>query len=87
MRFMMLVKHPEISMQPPEEFLDAMNKLNEEATKSGAFQGGGALKPTAASARVRLLADKSGQPTGRSPKPRKLSAASRSWNSHREKKR
>ncbi len=54
MRFMMLVKHPEISMQPPKEFLNAMNKLNEEATKSGAFQGGGALKPTAASARVRL---------------------------------
>jgi len=53
---MMLVKHPEISMQPPEEFLDAMNKLNEEATKAGAFQGGGALKPTAASARVRLSA-------------------------------
>jgi hypothetical protein len=54
MRFMMLVKHAENSMQPPKEFLDAMNKLNEEATKSGAFHGGGALKATAAGARVRL---------------------------------
>ena len=54
MRFMMLVKHPENSVQPPKEFLDAMDRLNKEATNSGAFQGGGALKPTAAAARVRL---------------------------------
>jgi len=54
MRFMMLVKHPESSVQPPKDFLAAMNKLNEEATKSGAFLAGGALKPTAAAARVRL---------------------------------
>jgi hypothetical protein len=54
MRFMMLVKHAESSMQPPKEFLEAMNRLNEEATKSGAFHGGGALKSTATAARVRL---------------------------------
>jgi hypothetical protein len=54
MRFMMLVKHPETSTQPPKEFLEAMNRLNEQATKSGVFHGGGALKPTATAARVRL---------------------------------
>src|SRR5258708_35810697 len=54
MRCMMLVKHREASMQRRKEDLDAMRNLNEESTKSGAFQGGGALKPTAASARVRL---------------------------------
>jgi hypothetical protein len=54
MRFMMLVKHPESSVQPPKEFLDAMDRLNKEATESGAFHSGGALKPTASAARVRL---------------------------------
>jgi hypothetical protein len=54
MRFMMLVKHAEKSLQPPKEFLEAMGKLNEQATKSGAFHGGGALGPTAVGARVRL---------------------------------
>src|SRR5258708_40232038 len=54
MRCMMLVKHREASMQRRKEDLDAMRNLNEESTKSGAFQVRGALKPSAASARVRL---------------------------------
>jgi hypothetical protein len=54
MRFMMLVKHAERSDPPPEEFLDAMAKLSEEADKSGTMITSGGLAPTAKSTRVRL---------------------------------
>ena len=57
MRFMMLVKHPEdprYSGPPPQALMDAMQKLSEDAVKSGAMLGAGGLAPTAQSTRVRL---------------------------------
>jgi hypothetical protein len=54
MRFMMMVKHPELSAPPPKEFVDAMNKLNEDTVKSGGLVTGGGLASTAQSYRVRL---------------------------------
>jgi hypothetical protein len=45
MRFMMLVKHAERSDPPPEESLDAMAKLSEEADKSGTMITSGGLAP------------------------------------------
>ena len=54
MRFMMLVKHAENSGQPPQELMDAINKLAEEATKNGSMVLSGGLAPTAASTRVRV---------------------------------
>ena len=57
MRFMMLVKHAEnaaCSGAPPKEFTDAMAKLSEAGSKSGAVIASGGLAPTAVSTRVRL---------------------------------
>jgi hypothetical protein len=53
MRFMMLVKSQK-SGAPPEEFLDAMAKLGEEAAKNGSLVASGGLAPIAASTRIRL---------------------------------
>ena len=54
MRFMTIVKTREISFQPPQELLDRINKLAEDATKKGEFGGMGGLGPTALGARARL---------------------------------
>jgi hypothetical protein len=54
MRFMMLVKHAENQGPPPQELMDAIAKLSEEAEKSGAMLGTGGLAPTAQSTRVRV---------------------------------
>ena len=54
MRFMMMVNSAENQGPPPQELMDAMDKLVEEATKSGRMLGGGGLAPTATSKRVRL---------------------------------
>jgi len=54
MRFMMLVKHAELSSPPPKELMDAMAILHEEAVKAGTIRGSGGLAPTAQSTRVRL---------------------------------
>ena len=54
MRFMMLVKHPEIKEAPPKALMDAITKLVEEETKAGTMVGTGGLAPTALGARVRL---------------------------------
>ena len=54
MRFMMLVKHAELSGPPPQALMDAMAKLNEEAVKAGTIRGSGGLAPLAQSTRVRL---------------------------------
>jgi hypothetical protein len=58
MRFMMIVKHAERSGPPPKELMDAIDKLSEEAVKSGTMLGGGGLGPTATGARVRLSGGK-----------------------------
>jgi hypothetical protein len=54
MRFMMIVKSAERSGLPPKEFMQAIAKLTEEASKTGTMIGGGGLGPTALGARVRL---------------------------------
>ena len=45
MRFIMFVKHAEPSGPPPEELMDAMAKLSEEAIKAGTIRGNGGLAP------------------------------------------
>jgi hypothetical protein len=54
MRFMMIVKHPEMQGPPPKPLMDALTKLAEESTKAGTMLGNGGLGPTAQGARVRL---------------------------------
>lgn len=58
MKFMMIVKHPERSDFPPKALMDAIDKLSEDAVKSGAMLGGGGLRPTNSGARVRLSGGK-----------------------------
>jgi hypothetical protein len=58
MKFMMIVKSAERSGPPPKELMDAIDKLSEEAAKSGTMLGGGGLGPTALGARVRLSGGK-----------------------------
>jgi hypothetical protein len=54
MRFMMIVKAAENQGPPPKELMDAINKLSEDANKTGTMVGGAGLGPTALGARVRL---------------------------------
>jgi hypothetical protein len=54
MRFMMLVKRPEGLGPAPKSFLEAMAKLSEQASTSGARVESGGLEPIATSTRVRL---------------------------------
>ena len=58
MRFMMMVKTAERSGPPPKELMDAMEKLVEEASKTGELIESGGLAPSAAGARVRLTGGK-----------------------------
>ena len=54
MKFMMIVKSAERSGLPPKELMEAIDKLSQDAAKTGTMIGGGGLKATAAGARVRL---------------------------------
>jgi len=54
MRFMTLVKSTENSGPPPQELMEAIAKLGEQATKAGTMLETGGLAPTAMSTRVRL---------------------------------
>src|SRR6266446_1373745 len=54
MKFMMMVKHAENSGPPPQELMDAIAILTEEAVKDGTLIGNGGLAPTAQSTRVRV---------------------------------
>jgi hypothetical protein len=54
MRFMMMVKSAENQGPPPQELMDAMGKLAQEALKSGQMIATGGLAPTGTSKRVRL---------------------------------
>jgi hypothetical protein len=53
-RFMMIVKHAEKQGPPPQQLIDAITQLAEEASKAGTLLGNGGLRPTAQGARVRL---------------------------------
>ena len=54
MRFMMIIKHAEKQGPPPQQLMDAIAALAEEAVKGGSMLGSGGLGPTALGARVRL---------------------------------
>jgi hypothetical protein len=54
MQFLMLVKHPEPSVPPTKELMDALGRLAEEAAKTGTMVASGGLAATATSTRVRL---------------------------------
>ena len=54
MRFMMIVKHAENQGPPPQELVDAIEKIAEEGANDGKILGRGGLQPTAQGARVRL---------------------------------
>jgi len=54
MKFMMLVKHAENSGMPPQELMEAIGKLSEDAAKAGTMIASGGLAPTAQSTRVRV---------------------------------
>jgi hypothetical protein len=54
MRFMMLVKHKELSGPPPKALMDAIDKLAEEAVKNKTMVLAGGLAPMAATTRVRV---------------------------------
>jgi hypothetical protein len=58
MRFMMLVKHGEMSGLPPQPLMDAIDKLTEEANKAGTMVLAGGLAPLAASTSVRISGGK-----------------------------
>jgi hypothetical protein len=58
MRFMMLVKHAEISGMPPKPLMDAIDKLTEEAVKAGTIVLGGGLQSPSKSQAVRLSGGK-----------------------------
>jgi hypothetical protein len=54
MRFMTVVKSDESWGFPPQELMDAIQQLGEEATKNGTMIDTGGLYPTATGAQVRL---------------------------------
>ena len=54
MRFMMIVQAKENSGPPPQQLMDAIGKIAEEATKAGQMIESGGLAPTAVGSRVRL---------------------------------
>jgi hypothetical protein len=58
MRFMMIVRSTENSGPPPEELINAIAKLSEEATKAGEMIESGGLASSATGARVRLSGGK-----------------------------
>lgn len=58
MRYVVLLKAPEMSSPPPAELMEGIAKLGEEATKAGALLDTGGLAPSAAGARVRLAKGK-----------------------------
>jgi len=50
----MIVSHKEGQGLPPKEFIEAITKLGEEATKAGTLLSNGGLGPTSTGARVRV---------------------------------
>jgi hypothetical protein len=54
MRFLTMVKSSEASGPPPQELMDAIAKLGEEAAKAGVMVDMGGLMPSAMGTRVRI---------------------------------
>jgi len=82
MRFMMLVKHQELSGPPPKALMDAIDKLAEESVKNKTMVLGGGLAPMAATTRVRVSGGKVTATDGPFSEGRKRSKAQNdSWTS------
>jgi hypothetical protein len=58
MRFMTLVKGPELTSPPPQALIDAIAKLGEDGTKAGVLVETGGLAPSAAGAKVSVSGGK-----------------------------
>jgi len=56
MRFMMMVKSAENAGAPPQELLEAINKLTVEQSQAGKLVAAGGLAPTAMSSRAHAAA-------------------------------
>jgi hypothetical protein len=58
MRFMMMVKHPEISGPPPKALMDAIDKITQEAINNKTLVVAGGLMPLAQSNAVKISGGK-----------------------------
>jgi len=54
MRFMSIIKGPELEGPIPQELMDAIQQLGEEETKNGTLIDTGGLAPTVARTRIRI---------------------------------
>ena len=54
MRYIVLLKSPQMTNPPPPELMDAIMRLGDEATQAGALLDTAGLSPSAAGARVQL---------------------------------
>jgi hypothetical protein len=54
MRYIVLLKSPQMTTPPPPELMDAIMRLGDEATQAGALLDTAGLSPSAAGARVQL---------------------------------
>jgi hypothetical protein len=58
MRFMMMVKHPEISGPPPKALMDAIDKITQDAINNKTLVVAGGLMPLAQSNTVKISGGK-----------------------------
>lgn len=54
MRYLVLLKSPQMTTPPPPELMDAIMRLGDEATQAGALLDTAGLAPSVAGARVQL---------------------------------
>ena len=54
MRYLVLLKSPQMTTPPPPELMDAIMRLGDEATQAGALLDTAGLAPSGAGARVQL---------------------------------
>jgi hypothetical protein len=86
MKFMMIVKHAELSGPPPPALIEAIGRLSQEAAKDGTMIGSGGLLGTATGARVQLSGGKIkvvDGPFTESKENKPSSRRSNSWSSTR----
>ena len=58
MKFMTIVKGPELTQEPPAALIDGIVALGQEAKDAGVFVEWGGLKPTATATRARISGGK-----------------------------
>jgi hypothetical protein len=54
MKFMTIIKGPELTEDPPQALIDAINAFGQEAKAAGVFVEWGGLQPTAEGSRVSI---------------------------------